>query len=81
MEVAIDKPYFHELTDEQVNELLASHITWGELVDRFAQPEWCNYHNALMGEMGCWSLVDMRGLRKEISLDYCKSCDCCRKMQ
>jgi hypothetical protein len=69
-------PFFHELPDEQIKELLESGMTWGQLMEKYNQPSWCGYPNALNGQMGCWSLVDMYGERKNISPEYCKNCDC-----
>lgn len=69
--------YFHEATDEELEELIANKTTIGELEKLYAQPDWCNYPGALQGVMGCWSLTDIKGLRKSISLEYCKGCECC----
>lgn len=70
--------FFHELSQSKVDELVNSHKTWGDIMEEFKQPEWCSYHNALEGELGCWSLVDIRqgGLREKISPEFCKDCDC-----
>ena len=46
-------------------------------MNNFKQPAWCNYTGALRGEFGCWSLMDLYGLRKSISKKYCKDCDYC----
>lgn len=45
----------------------------------YKQPDWCKYPNALEGQMGCWSLMDLSkdGLRTKISKDFCKGCDEC----
>ena len=32
-------------------------ITYGQFKERFKQPAWCTYHEALTGIMGCWSLM------------------------
>jgi len=68
--------YFHTLADSTIRCLIAKKITWGEVQKRYKQPDWCGYPDALEGAMGCWSLVDLFGLRHEISRDYCKKCDC-----
>jgi len=64
--------YFHELTEDDFNQLLLTKITWGELEERFPQPVWCTYPEAVRGMMGCWSLVD----HMVTGEDYCKACDC-----
>lgn len=68
--------YFHEAPQSDIDRLIAEHGTWGDIMHRYKQPDWCNYHNALEGQMGCWSLTDIQpnGLRNRISEDYCKSC-------
>jgi hypothetical protein len=70
------RPYFHELTPEQIETLLKGKCTWGNLAKNYRQPEWCNYPDALEGIMGCWSLIDMTkdGYRTKISREYCKDC-------
>lgn len=67
------KTYFHELTKERYESLFQEKITFGELIERFKQPDWCSYPDALAGPMGCWSLVG--GLVS--GKDYCKGCECC----
>lgn len=64
--------YFHELTDDEFNELKESGINLGELAVKYPQPDWCDYPDALLGVMGCWSLVYRCG----VSESYCKECDC-----
>ena len=70
--------YWHELPQEEVDKILASKITIGELLEKYKQPDWCNYPDALDGNMGCWSLMDNHegGIRSRISKDYCKDCEC-----
>ena len=76
---AVSKRYFHELSQEEVDKLIADKKSWGDIMREYKQPDWCNYPNALEGTMGCWSLVDLskEGLRTEISKDFCKGCDEC----
>lgn len=68
--------YWHELTDEEVNQLFERKITIGDLMENYKQPDWCDYTDALAGQMGCWSLMDAFGTRKNISHEFCKDCDC-----
>ena len=68
--------YFHTLADSTIKRLRRKHVTWGEIMKRYKQPEWCGYPDALQGCMGCWSLVGLLGTRHLISEEYCKKCDC-----
>ena len=70
------KRYWHELTDNEIEELINRKVTWGEILDTFKQPDWCSYPMALNSALGCWSLVDAINLRHQISHTYCESCDC-----
>jgi hypothetical protein len=73
--------YFHTLADSTVRRLIRQKVTYGELKERYKQPAWCTYPDALEGEMGCWSLMDLFGTRHEISREYCKNCDCFKEGQ
>ena len=70
------KRYWHELSDTTIRRLITKRTTWGEIMGRYKQPDWCNYPDALEGIMGCWSLTGIN-TRKQISKAYCKKCDCC----
>jgi hypothetical protein len=62
---------FHELTREEFTALCETEMTWTECAERYPQPSWCSYPGAVMGEIGCWSLMDFR-----ISgPDSCSSCE------
>ena len=63
--------YFHELTDDEFQELVKAGVRWCDLPEIHPQPVWCQYPDALNAEMGCWSLVYRTGVNK----DYCKKCD------
>ena len=67
--------YFHTLADSTLKRLISQGTTWQQLIDRYKQPDWCGYPEALAGVMGCWSLTDW-SLRHKISREYCASCDC-----
>lgn len=69
--------YWHELPQEEIDKILKSGITVSEAVEKYKQPDWCNYPGAVTGMVGCWSLTDNKpgGLRTTISKDYCKSCE------
>jgi hypothetical protein len=68
--------YFHELTNEEYKVLEDNGTRWCDLPSLYPQPEWCNYPDALDGEMGCWSLVYRTGVSKE----YCKNCECFKNL-
>jgi len=71
--------YFHELEQKEVDDLITDKKTVGYIMETYKQPFWCRYPNALEGEMGCWSLMDLSkdGLRTKINRDFCKECDEC----
>lgn len=71
--------YFHELEQKEIDALIADKKTIGYIMETYKQPAWCKYPNALEGQMGCWSLMDLSkdGLRTKISKDFCKGCDEC----
>lgn len=74
----INRSYFHELSQEQIDKFIADKKNWGDIMREYKQPEWCAHPNALEGQMGCWSLIDLQegGQRTKINNDYCKTCDC-----
>lgn len=43
-------------------------------MERYQQPTWCGYPGALEGQMGCWSLMDLKGLRTDICKEFCNTC-------
>ena len=60
--------YFHKLTKEDVDKLIEQGITYGEMEEKYPQPLWCKYPNALRGAFGCWSLMGFLVTDE----DYCK---------
>ena len=68
------RPFLHELTPEEIDNILAEKIKIGELMERYQQPTWCGYPGALKGQMGCWSLMDLKGLRTKINKEFCSGC-------
>lgn len=70
------KPFFHTQSNQVMDDLLANKVTVGEIKERYQQPTWCTYPEALDGMMGCWSLMDLKGLRNRISKPFCRGCDC-----
>lgn len=67
---------FHKASNAQIERLFAQKATIGDLKKEYEQPKWCGYPDALAGKWGCWSLMDIHGLRKKISPKFCKNCDC-----
>lgn len=74
----METKYFHELDKSEILNLVENKTTWDDIVEKYRQPDWCNYPNALNGFVGCWSLTDIDSRtnnRCKISEEYCKSCD------
>ena len=73
--------YFHEITADEYKELIECGLTYEQLASQHPQPEWCNYPEAIMGSMGCWSLISFRGGKCLVTgEEYCKKCDQYRPM-
>ncbi|PRY38509.1 hypothetical protein CLV58_109236 [Spirosoma oryzae] len=75
------KPYFHELSQTEVDQLIQEKTTWEMVMDRYAQPDWCVYQDALSGIYGCWTLTDLSPTsnRSQVSpTGICKLCDDCK---
>ena len=77
MTTSKDKPYWHELPQEEIDKMKEEKKDWRYVLDNFRQPSWCNYPAALGGNMGCWSLVSLEkdGSRTRISEQFCRGCD------
>lgn len=73
-----EKKFWHEVPQEEIDKLIEDHKTIGYVMENYKQPDWCTYPNALEGQMGCWSLMnlDKDGTRTMISHKFCKNCDC-----
>jgi hypothetical protein len=58
MEQARMIKYFHELTREEFDKIIVeTPMTWSECEELYPQPPWCEYPNAIEGDMGCWALM------------------------
>jgi hypothetical protein len=65
------KPYYHELSD--ISDIW-QRMTRRQVLDTYAQPDWCDYPEALDGyEFGCEALVSRRC--GNVSREFCKDCD------
>lgn len=53
-----DKPYFHEMTKQQVEAMLPIANWKVDVFEKYEQPPWCSYPNALDWYCGCWSLTE-----------------------
>ena len=72
-----DKPYWHEvMTEAAFDKMVAERpeMTWGDVALEYEQPDWCDYPHALLGQMGCWSLV-LQPFRI-CGIDDCENCEC-----
>lgn len=69
------KKYWHELDQEEIDNVIKSGRTVEEVLKEFKQPDWCGYRDALSGLKGCWSLMSDK-IRPKISREFCKTCDC-----
>jgi hypothetical protein len=67
--------YLHTLPKSKIVKLMHSHMTYGEFVKQYKQPDWCMYPEALEGSLGCWSLIG----GYVHSETFCLTCDCYRK--
>jgi len=76
----MSKRYWHTLANSTIKRLVSKHTTWGEVMRRYKQPEWCKYPAALEGSMGCWSLIGF-GTRHKISREYCSKCEYSKGVQ
>lgn len=77
-----EKRYWHELTQDEVDEVFKTNMTIKSFMLKYKQPDWCGYPEALSGIMGCWSLCDSspNGLRTRVSKEWCQTCDCFKRM-
>lgn len=69
------KPFWHEASEEEIISFMEAGATWEDVMQKYAQPKWCNYPKALEGALGCWSLT-FPETRIKICSAYCKDCEC-----
>lgn len=75
MHIMKEKKYFHELSQQEIDELIRRRVNWQYIVDNYKQPDWCGYPNALAGSMGCWSLTNLKpNVINMICIKFCKTC-------
>lgn len=66
------KRYWHEVTEEEMNRLIAEKRTWGYVSERYLPPDWCTYPDPFHPSLGCWSLTGEQ--RTIVSKSYCENC-------
>lgn len=49
----VSRSYFHEISQEEVDKLIADKRSVGYVMENYKQPDWCNYPEALSMTMGC----------------------------
>ena len=50
-----NKKFFHELSQKEIDNLIADKKRWSDIMNEYKQPKWCSYPEALNGKMGCWA--------------------------
>ena len=66
------KKYWHELTDEQVNEIIMAKRKFSWIMNRYKKPDWCNHANPVApGAFGCEILMNDRA---KINPTFCINC-------
>jgi hypothetical protein len=71
--------YWHELPKAEQDKIVeTSGMKMGQFLKRYKQPDWCEYPEALAGQMGCWSLILSRSIH---GIKDCGKCDCIKKVK
>ena len=66
-------PYWHKIPKEDQKQVLTfSKMMIGDFIQKFRQPAWCGYPDALRGQMGCWSLIRPGRIT---NINDCLGCD------
>ena len=65
--------YFHELTQNEYDDLRCRSVRWSKIVELYPKPDWCKDENALKDDVckQCWMLVGLFVKSKD-SCAYCK---------
>ena len=79
MEQATKIKYFHNLKEQEWKDIVKNnpHMTWQEAGEKYPQPKWCGYTEAVCGSMGCWSLMSFMISRAK----DCHKCDLYHKYE
>ena len=77
----MNKKYFHELTDKEVEQIKKEKLTMREIDNRYNIPDWCEYELEVYPSFHwCNKLMDTK-TRKEINLENCSKCPYFKKQQ
>jgi len=68
------KVYYHEISKEELED--GKKLSVQQFLKKYSQPDWCDYPDALVPTLGCWSLVYFR---ESISENFCSNCECFNK--
>ena len=71
---SMEKKFWHELTDKEVQEFINKGITYKEMDDIYKTPDWCKYEHPFCKEFHwCDDLLNP-DTRPQISVEYCNNC-------
>ena len=71
---SMEKKFWHELTDKEVQESINKGITYKEMDDIYKTPDWCKYEHPFCKEFHwCDDLLNP-DTRPQISVEYCNNC-------
>ena len=72
--IIMNKKYFHELTDKEVEQIKKEKLTMSEIDNRYNIPDWCEYEHPMYPSFHwCNKLMDVK-TRKEVNLENCSKC-------
>ena len=70
----MEKKFWHELTDKEVQESINKGLTYKEMDDIYKIPDWCKYEHPFCKEFHwCDDLLNP-DTRTQISVEYCNNC-------
>ena len=70
----MEKKFWHELTDKEVQESINKGLTYKEMDDIYKTPDWCKYEHPFCKEFHwCDDLLNP-DTRTQISVEYCNNC-------
>ena len=71
---SMEKKFWHELTDKEVQESINKGLTYKEMDDIYKTPDWCKYEHPFCKEFHwCDDLLNP-DTRPQISVEYCNNC-------
>ncbi len=70
----MSKKFWHELSEEQIQQIIKERHPFGWIMENYKQPAWCNHPNAIAaGAFGCEKLMNKPD---SISSTSCINCKC-----